>query len=264
LAIKEVENMPETTLPHPQGSVAWLDMMVSAPEEALQFYQSLFGWSGEAEANDPNRYAIQHVRGKAAAGIGAMPGGEPGMPWTGYFAVTDAEATVARIAQHGGGVIMAATEVPGVGKFAHGTDPSGAAFGLWQPAPFPGFELYGEPGCMSWFELVTTEGKACADFYAGVLETEIEAMPEMPDSYWTIQVGGEPRAGIFQAESVERPHWRPYFQVADTDIAVAAALAAGAHLADEVQDTPFGRMATLLDPFGVEIKVATPPPGAGV
>jgi hypothetical protein len=28
-------------------------------------------------------------------------------------------------------------------------------------------------------------------------------------------------------------------------------------------DTPFGRMATLLDPNSVEIKLAVPPPGMG-
>jgi hypothetical protein len=255
--------MPDSTLPHPQGAVAWLDMMVTANEEALQFYQPLFGWSGEPEPADPNKYAVQSVRGKAVAGLGAMPAGEPVMPWTGYFAVTDIDAAVGRITQHGGAVIMAATEVPEVGKFAHGTDPSGAAFGLWQAGQFPGFELFGEPGCAYWLELVTTEGKSCADFYAALFETEVEAMAEMPDSYWTVQVGGEPRAGIFQVEQVDKPHWRPYFQVADADIAVAAALAAGAHLTEQVQDTPFGRMATLLDPFGVEIKVATPPPGMG-
>jgi len=255
--------MPDCSLPHPQGAVAWLDMLLTAQNEALQFYQPLLGWSGDPAPEDQNRYAVQKVHGKAVAGLGAMPAGEPVMPWTGYFAVTDIEAAVGRIAAHGGRVILEATEAPGVGKFAHGTDPSGAAFGLWQPAPFPGFELYGEPGCVYWFELVTTEGKSCADFYAALFETEVEAMPEMPDSYWTIQVGGEPRAGIFQVESVVRPHWRPYFQVADVDIAVAAALAAGAHQTDETQDTPFGRMATLIDPFGVEIKVATPPPGMG-
>ena len=252
--------MPDTTLPHPQGSVCWLDMLLNAQDEALRFYQPLLGWSGEPDPQDPNRYAVQKVRGKAAAGIGAMPASEPVMPWTGYFAVTDIEAAVDRIAEHGGGVILGATEAPGIGRFAHGTDPSGAAFGLWQPNPFPGFEICNEPGCLLWLELVTTEGKACADFYGALFETDTEATPDMPDSYWTIQVGGEPRAGIFQVDKVERPYWRPYFQVADVDIALAAAVAAGATQTEQAQDTPFGRMATLLDPNGVEIKFATPPP----
>lgn len=255
--------MPDTTLPHPQGAVAWLDMMLPARDEALQFYQPLLGWTGEADPQDPHRYAVQQVHGKSVAGIGAMPEGEPVMPWTGYFAVDDIEAAVGRITENGGSVILGATEAPGVGRFAHGKDPSGAAFGLWQPAPFPGFEVYGEPGSVYWLELVTTDGKSCADFYAALFGAEVQAMPEMPDSYWTLHVAGEPRAGILRVDEVATPHWRPYFQVADVDIAIAAALAAGAHLTEEAMDTPFGRMAGLIDPFGVEIKVATPPPGMG-
>jgi predicted enzyme related to lactoylglutathione lyase len=255
--------MPDTTLPHPQGAVAWLDMMLSGYDAAMEFYQPLFGWSGAPEPEDPHRYTVQKVHGKAVAGMGVMPAGEPVMPWTGYFAVTDVEAAVGRITEHGGTVILGATDAPGVGRFAHGKDPGGAPFGLWQPAPFPGFELYGEPGCLYWLELTTAEGKACADFYAAVLEAEAQPMDEMPDSYWTIQAEGEPRAGIFHSEDAEQSLWRPYFQVADTDITVAAALAAGAHVTSEAQDTPFGRMATLVDPNGVEFKVATPPPGMG-
>lgn len=255
--------MPDSTLPHPQGAVAWLDMLLTARDEALQFYQPLLGWSGEASPQDPNRYAVQQVHGKSTAGLGAMPEGQPVMPWTGYFAVTDVDAAVGRITEHGGTVILGATEMPGIGKFAHGKDPSGAAFGLWQAGEFPGFEVYGEPGCMYWLELVTTEGKACAEFYGAVFQAETEAIAEMPDSYWTIQVEGQPRAGILRVDEVATPHWRPYFQVADVDIAVAAALAGGAHLTEEAADTPFGRMAGLTDPFGVEIKLAVPPPGMG-
>ena len=254
--------MPDTTLPHPQGSVCWLDTLLGAQQETLEFYQPLFGWTGEPDPSDQQvRYAVQQVHGKAVAGIGYMPPEEPTMPWTGYFAVDDVAAVVDRIAELGGTVICPATAVPGTGRFAHGIDPGGAHFALWQADPFPGFQLYGEPGCVYWLELVTTEGKSSAEFYGALLGAEVQAMDEMPDSYWTLHVGGQPRAGIFRVDEVETPHWRPYFQVADVDIAVAAALAGGAHLTDPVADTPFGRMAGLLDPNGVEIKLAVPPPG---
>ena len=253
--------MPDTKLPHPQGAVCWLDTLLNAQPETLEFYQPLFGWTGAADPADPVRYAVQEVHGKKVAGIGFMPENEPTMPWTGYFAVDDLAATADRIAELGGTVICPATTAPGLGHFAHGIDPGGAAFALWQADPFAGFELYGEPGTLYWLELVTTEGKASADFYGALLGVEVQAMEEMPDSYWTLHAGGEPRAGIFRVDEVDRPHWRPYFYVADVDIAVAAALAGGAHLIDPVQDTPFGRMAGLLDPNGVEIKLAVPPPG---
>ena len=254
--------MPDTTLPHPQGSVCWLDTLLSAQQETLEFYQPLFGWTGDPDPSDDHtRFAMQQVRGKAAAGIGYLPESEPAMPWTGYFAVDDAAATTERIAELGGTVICPATEAPGIGRFAHGIDPGGAHFALWQAGPFPGFQIFGEPGCLNWLELVTTEGKASAEFYGALLGVEVQAMEQMPDSYWTLHAAGQPRAGIFRVDEVAKAYWRPYFQVADVDIAVAAALAGGAHLTEPAVDTPFGRIATLLDPAGVEIKLTLPPPG---
>jgi predicted enzyme related to lactoylglutathione lyase len=254
--------MPDCTHPHPQGSVAWLDTLLTRQQECLQFYQPLLGWTGDPDPNDENtRYAVQQAHGKTVAGIGYMPEDQPMMPWTGYFSVRDAEATVARIPELGGKVICPAMNAGQMARFAHGLDPGGAHFGLWQALSFHGFEIYGEPGCLYWLELVTTEGKASAEFYGALFDAEVQAMEQMPDSYWTLHVDGEPRAGIFRADEVETPHWRPYFQVADVDIAVAAALAGGAHLTDPVADTPFGRMAGLTDPNGVEFKLAVPPTG---
>lgn len=255
--------MPPTTLPHPQGSVCWLDTLLARQDELLRFYQPLLGWTGEADPNDPNRYAVQMAGGSPVAGVGAMPETEPFMPWTGYFAVDDVEATVARVEQLGGKLIVGAMDAGGMGRFAHATDPGGAAFGLWQAQSFPGFGRYGEPGCLDWFELVTTEGKSSADFYGALLGAEVQAMAEMPDSYWTLHVGGEPRAGILRVDSVERNHWRPYFDVADVDASAAAAVQAGAKLQEAAMDSPFGRMAGLIDPLGNEIRLITPPWNAG-
>ncbi len=251
--------MPDTTLPHPQGAVCWLDTLLAGQAEALKFYQPLFGWSGEPDPDDPTQYAVQTIGGRAVAGIGKMPPTEPLMPWTGYFAVTDLDAAVARISAHGGGVMVGATEAPGHGRFAHGTDPAGAHFGLWEAGPFPGFQIWGEPGCMTWFELVTSDGKSSADFYAALLECTVEPMDAMPDAYWTLQVQGQPRAGIFQVDSSTKPYWRPYFLVRSPDEAAAAAQAAGARLVNPPMDTPFGRMATLNDPNGIEVRITSMP-----
>jgi predicted enzyme related to lactoylglutathione lyase len=252
--------MPDSTLPHPQGSVAWLDTLLTGQQEYLQFYQPLLGWTGDPDpADEMAHYAVQLVHGKAVAGVGYMAENQPMMPWTGYFAVTDAEASVGRIPELGGTVTCEAMNAGDMGRFAHGVDPGGAHFGMWQALSFPGFQLHGEPGCLAWLELVTTEGKACADFYGALFGAEVQAMEELPDSYWTLHVDGEPRAGILRVDQVERPHWRPYFQVADVDIAIAAALTAGARQTEPAADTPFGRMAGLLDPNGIEFKVMVPP-----
>jgi len=252
--------MPDSPLPHPQGSVSWLDTMAAAPDELLAFYQPLLGWSGEAAPDDPNRYAIQEVSGgKAVAAVGALPPGAPESPWTGYFAVDDADATAARMADLGGAVVTEPADVGPLGRFALGADPGGAPFGLWQAGQFPGFQVFGEPGSLFWLELLTTEGKASAAFYGALLGAEVQELAELPGTYWTLHVDGQPRAGIFRVDATPANQWRPYFQVADVDASVAAAVAAGARATDPPMDSPFGRMAGLIDPSGREFRLATPP-----
>ncbi|WP_157597218.1 VOC family protein [Streptacidiphilus rugosus] len=236
-----------------------MDTLLSRQDDLLRFYQPLLGWSGDPLPEDQNRYAVQQVGGKAVAGVGLMPPDAPVMPWTGYFAVDDVDATVSRIGSLGGQVVVAGMDAPGVGRFGHGADPAGAAFGLWQAGPFPGFEVHGVPGSLYWLELVTTEGKTSADFYGALLGAEVEQMDAPGMRYWTLKVGGQPRAGILEVEQVDIPHWRPYFQVRDVDATVAAALSTGARVTEPAADTPFGRMAGLIDPIGYEFKLATPP-----
>jgi predicted enzyme related to lactoylglutathione lyase len=50
-------------------------------------------------------------------------------------------------------------------------------------------------------------------------------------------------------------HWRTYFCVDDTDSTVDAAVKRGANLLAAPQDTPFGRMASLVDPWGASFSI---------
>jgi predicted enzyme related to lactoylglutathione lyase len=50
-------------------------------------------------------------------------------------------------------------------------------------------------------------------------------------------------------------HWSVYFNVADADATVAQAVAAGATVVDPPIDTPYGRLATLVDPTGARFKL---------
>ncbi|MDQ3152238.1 MAG: hypothetical protein M3R63_11120, partial [Actinomycetota bacterium] len=53
-------------------------------------------------------------------------------------------------------------------------------------------------------------------------------------------------------------HWVAYFAVADVDTSVAAAERGGGSCVRPAQDTPFGRMASLVDPFGAAFAVHGP------
>ena len=63
----------------------------------------------------------------------------------------------------------------------------------------------------------------------------------------------DPAWGAFQ------PQWITYFSVADADKAVATAVELGGQAMSAVEDTPFGRMAALMDPAGAFFKIVEPP-----
>jgi predicted enzyme related to lactoylglutathione lyase len=257
--------MPDAKLPHLQGKPCWLDLYVPDAQAAIAFYGDLLGWSGEPNP-EFGGYALMSLGERAVAAISPpMPGQPPQTPaWNLYFAVDDVAATAERIGSLGGAKYVGPDEVPGTGTFAFGADPAGAAFGLWQAGPFPGFQAAGESGTPVWFELETSQGPSSAEFYAALLEVETPTAPEMPGSYWIVTVGGEQAAGIWQLQEDEsaasHPHWNPYFQVDDTDATVAAAVAAGGSVVSEAKDSPYGRLAKLRDPFGAEFSVITAQP----
>ena len=54
-------------------------------------------------------------------------------------------------------------------------------------------------------------------------------------------------------------HWSIYWEVADAGASVARATALGGSVVMDVEDTPYGRLATVTDPAGAQFKLRTPP-----
>lgn len=259
--------MPDAALPFPNGAPCWLDLLTASRPEAIGFYQALLGWSHDPQDPGAEQFTVLTVQGRAVAGIGAPVPGQPAPPtaWTTYFATEDLDASVQRVTAHGGTLLLAPGQVGEAGRLALAADPAGVRFGLWQPGSYAGFGLTGEPGAAVWFELLTSDGPGAAAFYPAVLGIPATPLPELPDRYWTLSAGGPPVAGIWHDAGemgAVPPHWEVYFQVQDTDAAVAHAVAAGAQLAQEAQDSPFGRLARIVDPLGARFTVIAPPAGA--
>ncbi len=76
-----------------------------------------------------------------------MPLMQEGQPpvWSSYVTVDDADATAAKVREAGGTVIAEPMDVMDLGRMAIFMDPTGAAFGIWQPATMKGAELVNEP-----------------------------------------------------------------------------------------------------------------------
>jgi predicted enzyme related to lactoylglutathione lyase len=52
--------------------------------------------------------------------------------WTHYIATADVDATISKAKELGAQNVMGPMDVPGQGRFAIITDPTGAVFGAWQ------------------------------------------------------------------------------------------------------------------------------------
>lgn len=95
---------------------------------ALQrFYSDVFGWT--LDTNNPTGYGMVRPAEGIAGGIGASNDGGPGHV-TFYVHTDDAAATLRRIEQLGGRVIMPLTEVAPETTIALFADPEGHVVGL--------------------------------------------------------------------------------------------------------------------------------------
>lgn len=94
---------------------------------ALQrFYGDVFGW--ELDTNNPGGYGMLR-QGELTGGIGATPDGASGHV-TFYVSTSDPTATLRRVEELGGKVIMPLTEVAPDTNVALFTDPEGHVVGL--------------------------------------------------------------------------------------------------------------------------------------
>lgn len=241
----------------PQGTPCWVDCQVDDPAAAGEFYGRLFGWQVMDSPPEAGGYLMGLRNGHRAAGIGPKPSGTA-MPsaWTTYFAVDSADNVAARITAAGGQTLMPPFDVLDVGRMCMAVDPTGAAFGIWEAREHKGAGVFNEHGAYCWNELHTRGYADAQSFYAAVFGwtfTEIGdgttfiystfTPPAVEDS-----VGGMNDDTVMPGEMPA--YWLTWFQVDDSDAAVATASSLGAAIMMGPDDTPFGRMSIVRAPQG--------------
>jgi predicted enzyme related to lactoylglutathione lyase len=246
---------------YPPGAPCWVDLATSDLDGATRFYAELFGWRPLADPDAQyGGYTQFHLGEAAVAGAAAIQA--PGQPcaWTVYLAVSDADGTARAVVQAGGQVYAEPTDVGKFGRMCVLGDPGGAAFGAWQAYEFAGAQLTGEPGTLTWIELMARDAAGSADFYHRVFGWQARSMdmPSMP--YTEFSIGGQPFGGMMEMVGEAwpadlPPHWMPYFAVADCDAAAAAARRLGGTVAVPPTDIQPGRFAVLGDPYGAYFSI---------
>jgi predicted enzyme related to lactoylglutathione lyase len=132
IAIWQPRDHKGAELVNEPGAFCWAELHTRDAERAKQFYQDVFGWTGETSEMDGMTYTEWKLGGETIAGMMPMGDQFPAeVPpyWLVYFAVDDCDATVAKATERGGSVLSPAMDIP-QGRFAVLSDPQGAAFGV--------------------------------------------------------------------------------------------------------------------------------------
>jgi uncharacterized protein len=245
--------MTHRDTPWPAGTPCWVDLSVPDLSAGLEFYRSVFGWEMVDSGPEYGNYHIAQVDGRAAAGIGpVMEEGQPSA-WTVYLAADDADAAAKLVGEHGGSVLVPPMDIADNGRMAIAADPTGAVFGIWQSLGMIGAGIANEPGGLVWEDARLSDPEAGKRFYADVFGWTYGPVEGAPEDYATFAVDGEIAGGLgglMGAPEGTPSHWLPYFMVADVDLATTSARSGGGAVLLEPEDTPFGRMSVVTDPFG--------------
>jgi len=252
----------------PIGSPCWADLWTSDVDGSRKFYADLFGWEAQEPSPEFGGYFMFTRDGVPTAGgmgdMGDMPANDT---WKIYLS-TDDLATTLEAAESSGAQIMApAMPVADLGTQAVLIDPTGAHLGAWQPGTFPGFTVLNEHGAPSWFELLTRDHTTAVNFYRSVFHWDTNVVGDSDEFRYTTmrdprgdgELAGIGDATAFIPEGVPA-HWSLYWEVDDTDVAVAKVKALGGSVVMDPHDTPYGRLAIVTDPAGAQFKLRRPNP----
>ena len=272
---------------YPAGVPCWIDVLQPDVAATMAFYGELFGWDFEVRtpAGAPTAYAYARKDGLLVAGVGgpAAAGAEPS-GWTTYVWVDSADDTAATVLAAGGQVLAPPVDIPGAGRVAVCADPSGAVFGLWQPAQNRGAELVNAPGTWNFSDLTPGNASDAEKFYGAVFGWECDPFEMSAGdkaSIWRVPGYGDYLAerdpalrerqsaaqapdGFADAVAILNPEasengvagWNVTFAVADAAAVFARALSLGATVVTPLFDTRYTRMGTVADPQGAALTLS--------
>ena len=119
----ELVNIPNT--------LVWNELQTRDIEGTKAFFGTVLGWTYDS---DPNGYVMCKVDGRVQAGMMQMDEnwGEVPNNWSVYFMVADLAASVAKVQELGGNILVPPTAAGELGKFTVAQDPQGGAFTIMQ------------------------------------------------------------------------------------------------------------------------------------
>ena len=231
-----------------QGRFAWYELVTTDAEAAKAFYAKVVGW-GVQDAPVLGRPYTLFTDGKVAVcGLMDLPedarkmGGKPS--WIGYVGVDDVDATVVRIKELGGAVIVPRTEVANISRFSIFADPQTTRLALFQWLD-PSQEQPADPGApgrVGWHELLAADLEKALVFYSELFGWQKgDAYVGEMGTYQLFSAGGQTIGGMLtKPQTMPSPFWLYYFNVADLDAAARHVKAGGGEILDDPLELPGG------------------------
>jgi predicted enzyme related to lactoylglutathione lyase len=247
-----------------KGRFCWYDLATTDPESAVKFYKDVVGWGTMDWQNpeDGETYTMWTSGETPLGGVMPLPdeAKQNGAPphWMVYVFTPEIDATLEQAKELGASVAVPPTKIPTVGQFAVLSDPQGAMFSVFTPAPEAnpmGKNGPPEPGDFSWHELATSDPDAAFKFYSelfGWVKTGDFDMGPM-GTYQMYGVSEDmPLGGIFQKpDEMPMNAWLPYAMVDDATAGAERATRAGGQIINGPMEVPGGDMiAQGIDPQG--------------
>lgn len=248
-----------------RGRFVWHELMTTDTDAASDFYSDVVPW--KAEDSGMPSYSLWMSGKYRSGGLMALPEDQSATPphWIIYIGTPDVDETVAAAEKLGGKVLKPASDIPNVGRFAVLSDPQGAAFAVFTPAPSSddGMSPGGGVGDFTWHELATTDPDSAFDFYAelfGWTKGPAHDMGEM-GVYQLVSHGGQEVGGFYKArDNSTPPSWLSYVRVDDAAKAASAAKSAGGRILNGPIEVPGGSwIVMMLDPQGGAFAVVEAP-----
>lgn len=242
------------------GMPCWIELVTTEPEQALEFYQGLFGWTYEVHG-DAEDHVIAFRQGFPVASIRTSTRGVS--QWRLFLAAQDCERMADLATGHGAEVVVPKANVSGVGTKVVLNGPSDADFGLLQPRDSWQFDV-GLPGTLMWAELVTIRAQTADHFFGelfGYTAQQFGTENQLDYSVWYL--GEESvlaRVSMLREYLAPgtRPHWLLYLGADSqegTDDLVHRAVGLDARVRVDPYDSQLGRVAVLRDPTGARFAV---------
>ncbi|WP_131097677.1 VOC family protein [Streptomonospora litoralis] len=247
-----------TAVEYPAGAPCWMEMSVPDLGLAKDFYAGLFGWEF-----DDLPYTMARLGRRRVAGLSERWGSDAdtgdSAAWTVFLATRDLDVAVHTLAGAGGRLCGARQDIGDLGAMALVGDPTGAAFGLWEPGTLRGCEASGVAGAPVWSEVTSSDILTTSSFLVRLFGVEPETVEGF--DFITLYSGGTPVCGVYGGDG--RPSqgdaaWLTYFAVDSADTAAAYALDTGGGVVRPAADSPYGRWCLLADPFGARFAAVEP------